>query len=109
MTEVKGLDLNFILLNSRHSRTRKYRALYYSPIYKVYLEPKRGVYHFLLMNGKLLVVSKTHVLITFYTLNQKKIENRYVLTEEERQSEKYIEMITNIKKLYGRKQRKGNI
>ena len=41
MTEVKGLDLNFILLNSKHSRKRKYRALYYAPIYKVYLEPEK--------------------------------------------------------------------
>nr|DAX46414.1 MAG TPA: hypothetical protein [Ackermannviridae sp.] len=101
MTEVQGLDLNFILLNSKHSRKRKYRALYYAPIYKVYLEPTKNVYHFLLMNGKLLVVSKTHLLITFYNLNKKKIEDRYVLTEEERQSKRYIELITNINKLYG--------
>ena len=106
MKEVLGLDLNFIMLSSRHFKRRKYRALYYAPIYKVYLEPTKNTYHFLLMNGKLLVASKTRILITFYTLNEKKINARYVLTEEERQSERYIELITNINKLYGKFKKK---
>ena len=58
------------------------------------------------MNGKLLLVSKTHILITFYNLNQKKIEDRYILTDEERQSKRYIELITNINKLYGKRVKK---
>lgn len=106
MKEVQGLDLNFILTSSKHFRRRKYRALYYAPIYKVYHEPIKDTYHFLLMNGKLLVVSKSRLLITFYTLNEKKINARYVLTEDERKSERYIELITNINKLYDKFNRK---
>lgn len=93
----KPIDLNYISLSTKHARYRRHRNLYYAPIYNVYLDTENpNVYHFLLENGKVLIVSnKNRVLITYYNVNNKQVK-RYI-RDDDKSSPKYIKLINNIK------------
>lgn len=92
-----NITLNSITVPTKHIRDRRNRALYYAPIYDVYIDNENDkTYHILMMNGKVLIIDRqTKVIITFYNMKLHNVK-RYIYSDDE-QSEKYIKLINNIK------------